>query len=390
MDAYRLCCVSLVIMWASSVRANVGIYFGSGHTLKLKTSSQIQLVSEDVSINAFPWSAGGSSHGVATYIGQYVLKNLTSELTTIKVGFPIDSDDSIERARTGLWRSDLVTELVLNLGFIARDETDTYHVGLGLDAIIPSRWILHWKMTFGAHETRKLTIRYQLPIAFELASARRDPEKVESLGDLEKALGGCLIYHVDYITETGASWAGLIEGAVFRVNVEPFRRYLEEKTFAQLFGGASGSKWPGTLLHLKPRVFIRAMPDGWRDSEHGLLLSLKDYKPGPPVSIRLIATFIPNTPEALGLVIQNAYGPKPRQDELMRFREILLAAMGKPAVAEDEAHLVEQFLWYRPNERFSIGCLAAKDRAILEKLDALIEAARSEPTARRSPGKHRR
>ena len=76
-------------------------FFGSGHTLRLLKSADVQMVSEDVTI----WPTCGATttmHRVDSHC-VFVLKNLSNKSVSIQVGFPLDRQSHlIEEDETDL------------------------------------------------------------------------------------------------------------------------------------------------------------------------------------------------------------------------------------------------------------------------------------------------
>jgi len=86
----RLLACMLVAMMESSLFANAGYFGGSGHTIELSHSDQIQMVSEEVTITPLPGFQ--SELDQVEYRCRFVLKNLSPTATTIQVGFPLDGE----------------------------------------------------------------------------------------------------------------------------------------------------------------------------------------------------------------------------------------------------------------------------------------------------------
>ena len=78
-----------VFAFASTVQGNAGFFSGSGHTITLTKTEQIQLVSEEVTLTPnYGFTIEGDSVDCRC---QFVLKNLTNKAVKIQVGFPLDS-----------------------------------------------------------------------------------------------------------------------------------------------------------------------------------------------------------------------------------------------------------------------------------------------------------
>jgi hypothetical protein len=166
----------VTLVAASRAVPNVGIFAGAGHTVVLATSAEVQLVSEAVRIV------------VGTSRAEY--------------------------------------------RFLARDADRTYHIRyVADDADGGFQHLFLWEMDFAPGETRHLRVSYELNVSITgwPASAAawqhfvaRTPMPMEEWAAGESTWSAMLslgwLVYVQYVTETGASWAGEIERATFSVD----------------------------------------------------------------------------------------------------------------------------------------------------------------------------
>lgn len=152
---------------ATDANANTGYFTGSGHTITLTKTEQVQLVSEDVTIR--PNCGWEPSMDSVDYRCKFVLKNLTAKPLKIQVGFPLDYQ--ILQAAP---QAPNPTDLVLNYGFIAREDANTYHVRyVPNDSEEKFSRLFVWDMTFDAAETKILHVVYRLRMSEAISSTRK-------------------------------------------------------------------------------------------------------------------------------------------------------------------------------------------------------------------------
>ena len=143
-----LACMLLAVI-ESSLFANAGFFGGSGHTIELSQSDQIQMVSEEVTIAPLPGFT--SELDEVEYRCRFVLKNLSPTATTIQVGLPLDGESgehSLDEDESSASDVD-ETDRVMSYRFIARDDDNTYHVRyLRQDRHAKFRRLFMWDMAF--------------------------------------------------------------------------------------------------------------------------------------------------------------------------------------------------------------------------------------------------
>ena len=235
---------ALLLALCGRALGNTGVFFGSGHSLQLVKSADVQMVSEDVTITPV-CGLSATAHSVE-FRCVFVLKNLSAKPVKIQAGFPLDRQTDGPRRPP----SD-DTDEVLSYHFIARDANNTYHVRYLADIRNKYPDLFLWDMTFAAGETKTLHVGYILPMSFAGGTTRKldDPEKILN-PQYEKPwharIEGCMVVFFSYITETGQSWAGPIKKATFRVRNTVFEDGL--RRFPEYVGGNPADLSPGMAM----------------------------------------------------------------------------------------------------------------------------------------------
>jgi hypothetical protein len=141
---------------------NVGVFDGGGADLQLGGTDQIQMVSERVEIALVPADGpvtGNLKHrDLAQYQCRFVLKNLSNQAVTARVGFPITAEggraDEDEDAR-------FQTERMERYGFVARCGDEIYQPQyIAKDKENQFSHLFAWEMTFPPLVTRVLEVSY--------------------------------------------------------------------------------------------------------------------------------------------------------------------------------------------------------------------------------------
>ncbi len=370
--------IAIVVVLAPGLAyANAGVFEGSGHTVKLIRSENVQLRSEKVMIipgrGRFLFDGGVGGMDRVQYYCTFVLKNRSPKAVTVQVGFPLTS----EFARGDAWKAEDATNLVFQYKFIARDGDKTYHVRfVPHDQDEKLGAIFLWDMTFQANETRELRVAYEIPMAMGLATTANSPQAaVREKGKawfttLESAMGEGL----EYITVTGQSWAGPIENATFEVYVGGFEKYLAQRGFLDALPPsiAADDKKAGSRSswNIKSGLVHRQIdPAGWKEKDGVLRWEFKNYRPKDAISVSYIQTFLPSKAEDMSL-FAGVLGDKPSAEDFRDLREILLASWG--IVPEHEA--IRRFaaaqVWYKPKSGLTVEKLDAQQKAALSALEA--------------------
>jgi hypothetical protein len=394
-----LCCI-LVIAASTHASANVGVFYGSGATIELIKSDQVQLVSEEVTIS--PTCAATRAFDKVECRCKFVLKNLSKKSAKVHVGFPLDYEGHGESAARD------ATDMVMSYHFIARDADSTYHVqhvaGGGDDE--KYRELFLWDMTFAPKEVKTLHVGYVISMSQTGAVTLKDQKSLVLRPEKpwHAMLEGCFLEHFNYITETGRSWAGPIEKATFRVEAGPFewflsRRSLDEgstvASFATMIAAQSElvaeqaahpNAKPSPELMEKitaglPNVKLAAAfyreisPKGWKEqSDQGTLTwEFRNFTPGPPVRLRYYFVTFPDDVASCDRWVRLVLGDKPARADLMELREIAAAFYGVAPHTESAKRFVKQQIWYDANSGLRESQLNQKRQAILKHLDEMAK-----------------
>ncbi len=345
----------LVLLFAADANANTGIFFGSGHTITLGKSEQVQLVSEDVTITPnCGWQPIADS---VDYRCKFVLKNLTAKPVSIQVGFPLDSQFAREEKQPP------ATDLVLRYSFIARDDKTTYHVRfIPNDSEKKFSSVFLWDMAFDPAETRVLHVAYRLGMSQGVGTTNKDTMKKYEK-PWHAALASCAVEHFYYVTETGKSWAGTIEHASFRVVIGSWEDCLQKRP-VQFDGEPTEPKpnqqWWQYGFPLKTgSVYQHIEPEGWKSEHHESNSTLdtktweyRPYKAGPPIAFLYYIVAFPRTVADCESWVRHVLGPKPSKADLAELREIAAAFYGIAPKSASAKKFVEQQIWYHPKEGY--------------------------------------
>jgi hypothetical protein len=381
----------LVLICAAGTNANTGYFTGSGHTITLTKTEQVQLVSEDVTIT--PRCGWTPQMDAVDYRCKFVLKNLTAKPLKIQVGFPLDSQFAQQAKGVSS-----AARLVLNYHFIARDDKNTYHTRFvaGDSQKRFSRLFL-WDMAFDPAETKVLDVAYQLGMSLVETSTRKQPTLFPGLATPQHAkkwhagLEVCWVEHFHYITETGKSWAAPIEHASFRVqtgyledclaqrplmDVEPPEPRLDQQPVEYDFPLKAGA------------IYSRITPDGWTDSQSeaqseedfyrnapcaARLWEYRNYKAGEPLCFAYYMVAFPRADNDCDCWVRHILGRRPGKADLAELREITAAFYGIAPHSESAAKFAKQQVWYHPQDGLQESKLSARQRAVLEQLDAIAQ-----------------
>lgn len=362
--------------------ADAGVFAGNGQTLHQITSRAVQLVSIDVVIvpgrGPFLFDGGVRGMDQAEYNCTFVLRNLSAAPEDVQVGFPVDSQfaqgETISEKESKGW--------VLDYGFIARDESTTYHVqfvrrkpGKGPDEFSS---VFVWKMHFRPKEKKTLSVQYHIPISMGLVSTLKD-QSVHFAED--EALSGelmetALLEFAGYITSTGSSWAGKVEDAKFTVVLAPFERYLEQRGVIEERGSEKNHDEALPVRH--PFWFREITPKGFQEKDGKVQWQYKNFKPRDPIQLRYYLTQFPKKATEVDVFADRflkGVGSASAAAELRRLREIILATYGKEPDDGIARSFASQQVWYEPRKDFSSARLNDDQRAVLVRLDQRIEQA---------------
>ena len=226
---------SLLLFAAVSLFANAGVFRGSGQTVVLDSTAQIQMVAEVVTMmpmrGNFPVDGSCCNLDPMKFHCVFKLRNLTDRTVTVPVGFPI----STEALRFQEPAQINQAEAIARFGFVAGTKVECYPVRyVPYDKKKKFSNLFLWEMTFRPKQEIELIVCYTMEGYMGLADTRkvgaprpwdRDCYRHSYLEHLEMAAGE----GQQYITETGKSWAGKIEKATFRITPFDFEKYLRQR-----------------------------------------------------------------------------------------------------------------------------------------------------------------
>lgn len=398
------CLSSLLVLLAACIsastpaKADAGVFTGNGQDLHQISSKDIQLVSIDVTVvlgrGMFLFDGGVAGMDRSEYLCKFVLRNSSEKPEEVQIGFPIDSEFAREDKPITAEESN---DWVIEYGFIATDEKDTYHVEYvqrkptGGESDFGH--LFTWKMNFDPKQTRTLIVSYHIPVSMGLVDTGKENGTMsqEKFQEREKVgafraeqLDLAMLEGAGYITSTGSSWAGNVETAKFTVITKPFEEYLNlrgigEETEAVVEARkTSQTESPFPVLH--PWWFRVVSPAGWKEIDGGIQWSYSDYKPKEQLAIRYYLTKFPRLPGEVDAFVHGflkRLNPgDPPAEELTRARDVLLATYGKTPEDSLTRIYVEGQLWYAPRRDFSMDQLTETQKEVLKNLDRRIILAR--------------
>jgi hypothetical protein len=376
----KSCLLAVLVLATSSAvaQANVGIFTGTGVTIQLTGSKQVQLVSEDVTIiperGRFLFDGSGAGMDRVEYICKFELKNTSDREASFTAGFPLTSD-SVERLKE---KEADVASMVVQYQFMARDDGHTYHVRYHEeDADKKFGHLFVWDMKLAAGEKSQLLVTYSMPISMTLAST----DKRESMAERVKrpaekqwydGFGGGLMEYFGYVTETGQSWAGPIERATFRVQVAGFEKYLQHRGLLDVYpDGATDEVFLGIRSHT---AYREVSPEGWVLKGEWLQWEYAPYKPGKLIEVSYYLVPVPRTADDCAGVVKGLLGQEPKKEDLQDLREIVAAYYGLTPKTQRIVDFVKNQVWYHPAAKPEDVKLSEEQKAVLAKLDEIIKS----------------
>jgi hypothetical protein len=416
MVAHRNLFVAASLLLAGDGLANVGYFAGSGHDIVLAATAEVQMVSEDVTLNVRP--------DAAEFLCRFELRNLTDHAVELQAGFPLNSDWyegwGHRRVEPDSFTCEDPEALVVAeiFRFIARDDDTTYHVRyVRHDAEQKYKHLFLWTMTFAPHETRTLHVSYDVPASETLFSSLRSDWDILT-GQAEGVLGEhsfgsaaedvikqswlwiASLHWYSYVTETGASWAGDIERADFHVRYGLADGILRESIQKQAAEATELPPYPLlTWLCLSPPGAVVPVDERSKDAYASLGLEwepqplpcaqdwhFEPFAPGPMVAIGWLTMFLPATAEGVRVLLQvpDPYGMGTAADSPQLLRAAIAGWHGVAPADEAMRRVLEPFVWYEPVAGRSEAELAAEVQAQLAVIDEFI-AGRDAPASPPAP-----
>jgi hypothetical protein len=374
--------------------ANMAPFEDTGKTIRLVSSEDIQLKSEEVKIvpgrgpflmepeeiNSDFWLHGGMRGCyLVDYRCKFVLHNRAKKAVKIQVGFPLAEANQFWGGPPEL-NADDVTDFVLRHRFIVRDTDQTYHVRyVAHDEKKKLLAIFLWDMTFQADETRELNVAYEMPAFVAPGTANIDGKP----HSMEKEAGAKNYWIVEgglgewfwYVTETGRSWAGPIEHAKFQVYVGGFERFLPDRSETTSKPNRPPEK--GVTYGTWGLIHREVSPAGWKEDRGVLTWEFQDYRPEKPIAVNYLITVFPRMRDAVPSFIRFVLGEKPRPEDIADLREIYLAWWGIVPKSEPVRQFVSQQCWYSPKDGMTVDKLTPEQKAIAAELERRAVAAKT-------------
>ena len=228
----KLLTLCLLLLVFISCFGNVGVFRGSGQTPTMEKTDQIQMVEEEIIMiprrGNYPVDTSCRNPDKMDFRCRFILRNLSDKTVVVPVGFPLDTDARLQDNKGKFNQS----QLIGHYGFTAGTKDKTFPV-----RFVPwdekkkfSRLFL-WEMTFEPKQEIELFVNYTMEgyLGLDVTMRNRDgdwgPYKCEYLDYLTSGWGQAQFY----VTETGSSWAGVIEKAVFRYYPYAFEEYLAKR-----------------------------------------------------------------------------------------------------------------------------------------------------------------
>jgi len=312
----KLLTLCLLLLVFISCFGNAGVFRGSGQTPTLEKTDQIQMVEEEIIMiprrGNYPVDTSCSNLDKMDFRCRFILRNLTDQKVVIPVGFPLDTQARLQDNKGEFNQS----QLIGHYGFTAGTKDKTFPVRfVPWDRKKKFSKLFLWEMTFEPKQEIELFVNYTMEGYLGLDGTmrnrdwdKRKPYKCEYLEHLTFGLGQAQFY----VTETGSSWAGVIEKAVFRYYPYEFEEYLvkrgawEESCKERNERLAAIKKKPGNFKNL----FSPEMPmlrtwnpafEQWQSkqgkykNDRYLELVFQPYKPGKKdnISIHYVFPMIP-------------------------------------------------------------------------------------------------
>ena len=224
----------LFFLISVSCFGNAGVFGGSGQTPTLEKTADIQMVEEEIimipSRGNYPVDTSCRNLDKMDFRCRFILRNLSDKKVVLPVGFPLDVELRY------LWdekRQYNQQAIISFYAFTAGTKDKTFPVRfVPWDKKKKFSQLFLWEMTFEPKEEIELLVNYTMPgyTGLDMTIRNRDwdnrkPYKCDYLDVLTGGSGQAQFY----VTETGSSWAGVIEKAVFRYYPYDFEEYLAKR-----------------------------------------------------------------------------------------------------------------------------------------------------------------
>ena len=300
---------------------NVGVFGGSGQTPMQEKTADIQMVEEEIIMiprrGNYPVDTSCRNLDKMDFRCRFILRNLSDKKVVLPVGFPLDVELRY------LWdekRQYNQQAIISFYAFTAGTKDKTFPVRfVPWDKKKKFSQLFLWEMTFEPKEEIELLVNYTMPgyMGLDMTIRNRDwdnrkPYKCDYLDELTGGSGQAQFY----VTETGSSWAGVIEKAVFRYYPYDFEEYLakrgaweesckdRKKRLEMRKKKPNDSRWllspDMPMIRTWNPAFEQWQPkQGEHKSDRYLELVFQPYKPEKKDNIRIGYTFVcmPQTAE---------------------------------------------------------------------------------------------
>lgn len=295
------------VLFSFSSLANVGVFGGTGQSIRLESSNEIQMVSEDVNIylaraeqpvtGGVKWMEVDKAH----YKCLFELKNLTDKEVAVTVGFPLAGENYVIPHKKK--ETDIINQgaVIAQFNFIAGTVNGTYPVRyVKADKDKKFAHIFLWDMSFKAKETINLQLSYSMIGYYGLGTTRKKPYNwnpiagIEYLNEFETSSSQMF----GYVTATGNSWQGNIEKAKFTIEIGEYEKYLNKRGAFEI--DEDFPYYKKRDEHAPFSTLYRTVtPDGWKEegekNKRRLVYSFTDFKPGMEININYSFLHFPKT-----------------------------------------------------------------------------------------------
>ena len=288
---------------------NAGVFRGRGQTPVLEKNSQIQMVSEEIEMiprpGKRPVDLSLRNMDKMDFRCRFVFRNLTEKSVTLPVGFPLGG--AYIYSHQGKYDQ---KELIARFAFSASVNGKKLPVRfVPYDKKRKFSQLFLWEMTFPPKQQLELLVNYTMEGGMGLGTTRRLHNYFDQWIKYKCDCLNMEMFTINmiqtqmYITETGSSWAGTIEKAVFRYYHYEFEKYLakrgawEESAVQRKKRLEERKKKPGILF--SPEMPMRRMwnPafEKWHFNKDKKCLELvfHSWKPQKKDNIQITYSFYP-------------------------------------------------------------------------------------------------
>lgn len=338
----------VAILLIALAKMNVGIFAGYGASVKLASSKDVQLVSEDVTITPgrgkFLFDGTYAGLDRVEYLCMFKLKNLTNERTDIQVGFPLTT-----------WRLGYIVEPIENIqkttmefvsryNFIVQEEGHIYTVRyLREDKEERYEDLFLWDVSFRPNEEKLLQVSYSMPISAGLDFDFGTKYEKEWYYRLESTS----IEFFGYVTETGKSWKGRIAEAKISIFARGFEDYLRHRGGLERYDEIGGKVEEEPVWY--PAAIHRVVkPEGWYEDKEGFIRwKFQDYEPLEPIKVEYHFFSIPqNAEDTQRLVKWITEEDDLDEEDIKDIEDIIRAYHGYRVENSRIKRFLESQIWY--------------------------------------------